>query len=602
MPFFDYYYRVPELLPVWNLNNLYKGFGDPRWLELRDSLINEGATLLGHLDSEFPSSLPERAQWLLRQLEMLDHLHDNLETLSSFTYLHFSINTGDALALKEINRIEKESLALQRAGVKLRKTVALPGFALQDLIPLEQGLADRAFLLQEMKVLAEKEMAEDLEDLAADLNRSGGEAWGRLQQAVSSHLSVVWDPETGEKKTMVELRQAASDPERLIRQKAWKLEIEAWKTMEISLSSALNGVKGFTATVNERRGWPSTLHSAAFQSRLSMKGLDALISSIRKNLGIFHRYLQIKAKALKIPMCSFYDLFAPIGASEKRYTWKEAQDFIGEQFGAFSPNLKNYAKTAFENEWIHALTMPGKVGGAYCTSLPAQGESRILCNFDGTFGEVKTLAHELGHGFHFEVLKDATSWKRAYPMTLAETASTFAETLVFEAAYKNSEGNEALFLLENQLQDITQVCVDILSRFDFESELMRRRPLGELSSDELCEIMLNAQKNAYGLGLNANELHPYMWAVKGHYYSPEQAFYNYPYAFGQLFSLSLYQKFLELGPSFSKDYERLLEITGSSDCKTVVAEIGEDIESEDFWDKGMAFIQHLTDQLEERVK
>jgi pepF/M3 family oligoendopeptidase len=447
-------------------------------------------------------------------------------------------------------------------------------------------------------------MAPDLEDLANDLSRSGGDAWSRLHEAVSSTAQALWDPVTGERKTVIALRELAHHADRQVRERAYKAELEAWKSVEIPLAAALNGVKGTAITLDTRRGWKTPageyamLWKSSFQSRISEKTLGALIATLEDSLPLFRGYLKTKARLLGIPVCAFYDLFAPVGAAcSRKWTWGETADFIANQFDAFDPGMGAFARHAFAFSWIDAEIREGKVGGAYCTDFPLTGESRILCNFDGSFDSVTTVAHELGHAWHHELVKDLPRSLSQYPMTLAETASIFAETLVFEGALQNTAPEERVGLIEGNLKDSCQVVVDILSRFYFERVLFEKRAKAELSPQELCELMLDAQRKTYGDGLDPALLHPYMWAVKSHYYQPSLGFYNYPYAFGLLFSLGLYAKAREVGPDFAHTYRKLLRLTGTAPAEVVARAAGFSIEEETFWQQGIDIIFQRIEEL-----
>ena len=254
------------------------------------------------------------------------------------------------------------------------------------------------------------------------------------------------------------------------------------------------------------------------------------------------------------------------------------------------------AARAFEEGWIDAEPRSGKVGGAYCISFPETKESRVLSNFSGSSRDVGTLAHELGHAYHHHVVRELTPIHQDYPMTLAETASIFAETLVTDKALGELEGAARLEILESSLQDSTQVIVDILSRFYFESELMERRADHELSAAELCDMMTEAQKRSYGDALDANLLHPYMWAVKGHYYRPELAFYNFPYAFGLLFGIALYGRYTEEPEGFAQEYRGILADTGRVTAGDLARRAGFDIEKREFWRSGLRVIGRQVDE------
>ncbi|MFQ3546964.1 MAG: M3 family oligoendopeptidase [Termitinemataceae bacterium] len=586
-------------LPRWNLTTIYSSFDAPEYSrdkELLAELAQKLLSLLGqHLSGEDRQKDADLLLSWIHNLEAASDLAENLEAYASAVY---TTDTRDSRALNEINAIEALALPLGKAAVIFRSRLAEQEDLVHQLIEAQEDLRTYAFFIEESLTKARYQMTPELEDLANDLNRSGGDAWSRLQEAISSTLSAVWDSTTGERKTVIALRDLAHDQDRAIRERAYRAELEAWKSMEIPLAASLNGVKGFAITVDKRRGWQSALDKAAFQSRISRKTLDALIEVMEGSLPLFRRYLAVKAQLLGIEKCAFYDLFAPVGSGNRRWTWEESRDFIIDKFTAFDPGMGNFARHAFTFNWIDAEGREGKIGGAYCTSLPLSGESRILCNFEGSFDSVTTVAHELGHAWHHEVIKDLPSTLTAYPMTLAETASTFAETIVFEEAIKTAETDEQISLIEGSLKDACQIIVDILSRFYFERTVFERRGQGELSPQDFCDIMREAQLATYGAGLDAELLHPYMWAVKSHYYSPSLGFYNFPYAFGQLFALGLYSTAREAGNTFAQQYRELLRLTGRAKAEDVGRAAGFNLEGPEFWQSGIDIIAERLVNLE----
>ncbi|HDS29670.1 MAG TPA: hypothetical protein ENN67_01365 [Firmicutes bacterium] len=344
-------------------------------------------------------------------------------------------------------------------------------------------------------------------------------------------------------------------------------------------------------TLSKWRGRDDVLHAALDRNRIDRETLEALLESMRDSFPSFRSYLKSKAKKLGKEKLPWWDLFAPVGEIDLKYTWKETADYIVEQFNRFSNELGDFARTAFDNRWIDAEPRDGKRGGAFCMGVPGVEESRILANFDGSFDQLTTLAHELGHGFHNYCQKGLPMLRRGAPMTLAETASIFCETIVFNAALETAPENAQLAILENQLMGATQVIVDIYSRYIFESEVIKRREKSELSADEFCEIIIDAQKQTYGDGLDENYLHPYMWLLKPHYYYAEAHFYNYPYAFGLLFGLGMYAVYQREGESFIPRYKELLRNTGEGKVADLAARFDIDVKSVDFWKGSLAIIE-----------
>lgn len=327
------------------------------------------------------------------------------------------------------------------------------------------------------------------------------------------------------------------------------------------------------------------------------KTLNAMLSAMDEYLPKFWQYLRCKAKALGhqggLP---WYDLFAPMGASSTKFTPESAGEYLVKLFRGFDEELGDMIATAFERQWIDFFPREGKSGGAFCAEVHAIGESRILTNFDGTFSSVVTLAHELGHAFHNQCILPHRPLNRQYSMPLAETASTFNECVVMAAAIREAaDDSERIALIEAQLQDTTQIICDIYSRYRFESEVFRRRSEEFMDADTLCDIMLEAQKQSYGDGLNHDCLHPYMWVCKSHYYGP--IFYNFPYAFGGLFARGLYARYEQEGEAFLPKYKKLLYTTSIASAEDTAKVAGIDLTDREFWCSALKTIADQIDLL-----
>ena len=362
----------------------------------------------------------------------------------------------------------------------------------------------------------------------------------------------------------------------------------------------MNGIKGQVNVLSSRRGWADPLDEAIFFARIDRVTLDALIGAAREAFPDLRRYLRAKARALGLPALAWYDLLAPVGEAGRSWRWEEATAFLLDQFGAYSDRMRGLADRAFRERWIDAGPRPGKRGGAFCMGLRGD-ESRILQNFAPSYDGVSTLAHELGHAYHNLNEAGLTPLQRQTPMTLAETASTFCETIVREAALAEAGPAERLFILEQSLQGSCQIVVDIVSRFDFERRVFAARRERELSIDELNGFMLEAQRGTYGDGLDEATFHPYMWAVKGHYYSADLSFYNFPYLFGLLFGQGLYARYREDPDGFRAGYDDLLASTGRADAATLDARFGLDLRAPAFWRGSLDVIRAGVARFEESV-
>ncbi len=594
-----------EKLPTWDLSPIFSGYDSDEYKAAKAKVSSLASQALEFFETSAVAAEGEdAAAWLKRALAINEELGILCETLSAYTYARFSTDTRDPVAMAELNAVEELQLPAKKVDVLFRNALAARKASIEKALAADSSLAPYVFLVREELFFQSRQMQPDLEDLAEDLGRSGADAWSRLQESVSSNASAVWDEATGARKTVIELRNLAFDQDRSVREKAFKLELSVWKSVEIPMAAALNGVKGATNALNARRGWKDALEKSMAQARISPATLEALISAMESSLPMWRRYLKAKAKALGIPALAFFDLFAPVekkGQPLPTFSWEEARGFIGDKFSSFDPDMGAFALRAFDSNWIDARPREGKVGGAYCTDFPMARTARVLCNFDGSFSSVSTVAHELGHAWHHECILDKPYLLTQYPMTLAETASIFAETIVSESALAKASQAERLPLVEMHLQDGCQVIVDILSRFYFEKAVFGERLSSELGPDQLSALMLDAQARTYGEGLDPEKRHPYMWAVKGHYYIPSLSYYNFPYAFGQLFGLGLYERYKAEGPGFAKTYRQLLGRTGSASAVEVTRQAGFDIEKPEFWRSALSVFERQETEFENLV-
>ena len=618
-------------IPRWDLTAIYPSLGSGEFAKAKADIAALTVELLAHIPMAPAAIGAAKAEglgdWLAKALDLENATGSLYETLSAYAYASFSTATGDATTLLQLNAIEDLGLPLRKAEVLFRNALAARRAEVDALIGDcgDPRVSAYAFHIREELFWQSRQMSPELEDLAADLSRSGADAWGRLQESLTASAGTVWDADTGERRTFVELRNLAYDPDRAIREKAHRLELAVCESLKVPVAAALNGVKGFSVTLNARRGWDGTLDKSVEQARITRDALDSLIGALEESLPTWRRYLGAKARMLGLEKCAFFDLFAPLdstvngtvngkpggshGLAGETFLFSQARDFIVECFSRFDPEMGDFASRAFEGHWIDAQPREGKVGGGYCIDFPEAKACRILCNFDGSFNSVNTIAHELGHAWHAHRVRGLPYVYTQYPMTLAETASIFSETLVFEGALKRASRQdhgverrvERRALLELHLQDACQSIVDILSRFYFERSVFERRAKAEISPEEFCELMVDAQRKSYGDALDSRMLHPYMWLVKGHYYSQDLAFYNFPYAFGQLFGAGLYARYEAEGQAFVKVYRGILEDTGKESAVAITAKAGCDIEKPGFWRDGLAIFARQVEEFEKTL-
>ncbi|GBF10846.1 M3 family oligoendopeptidase [Tepidibacillus sp. HK-1] len=517
------------------------------------------------------------------------HLYSRLQ---SFAQLTLSVEAKNEKALKTLEKLETMSTELAEPTVQFQKWLGSLN-NLDQLISSSEILKEHRFYLLEQANKNQYLLSEQEEVILAKMKNTGSKAWAKLQELLTSTLLVEITVNDEEKQLPLPVvRNMAYDSDPQVRKMAYEAELKSYKKIEESSAASLNGIKGEFITISEKRGYQSPLEKTLLDSRMDQEILDAMLTAMRESLPSFHKFFRKKAELLGYKNgLPFYELFAPMGEVDMKYTYDEAREFIVKNFRTFSDKLANFADRAFAEHWIDAEPREGKRGGAFCSNLHVIKQSRILSNFTGSFSDVTTLAHELGHGYHGSCLMDQTFLNSHYPMPIAETASIFCETIVKNAALQEAEPEEAFAILENELSDAGQVIVDIYSRFLFESEVFKRRKEASLSVNELKEIMLNAQKEAYGDGLEPDFLHPYMWVCKPHYYFPERHFYNFPYAFGMLFAKGLYAEYLKRGADFVPEYDKLLSVTGKMNVADITKTMGIDVRSPEFWRNSLKLVE-----------
>ncbi|HMK08267.1 MAG TPA: M3 family oligoendopeptidase [Anaerolineales bacterium] len=485
-------------------------------------------------------------------------------------------------------------------SILLTRLTAWVGAADVEALPAGPTLArDHRHFLRRCAVRSRHLMTPMEESLAAALTTTGSIAWERLHGNVTSQLMVpVTLDGQGRSLPMAAVRNLEEHPDRAVRQEAHRAEIEAWRSVRVPLAAALNSVKGEVTLLAQRRGWTSPLEATLFDHAIDRPILDAMMGAADESFPDFRRYLRCKALRLGLDRLAWWDLYAPVVAQGRAWPYGAAQGFLLRHFAGFSPALAATAERAFSENWIDVAPREGKVGGAFCTWMRGE-ESRILCNFEPTYSWTSTLAHELGHAYHNRTRAGRTILQRRTPATLAETASIFCETLIEEAAYAEAGPSDRLAILEAFLQTACAIVVDVSGRFFFEQEVFERRGSRELSADELCDEMRSAQSRSYGDGLDPHTYHEYMWAVKPHYYSGSESFYNYPYTFGLLFGLGLFAAYRENPKTFVPRYEDLLSRTGMATAAELAEEFGIDLRSPGFWRSALDMVRERIARFEE---
>ncbi len=580
----------------WNLDNIYKSVSSEEFK--RDT-------------KEYKKAVEDFNNWCKVNLVTTDNAQNKLEKyivlknkVMSYNKLIIYANLAQTTdttnseiskAIDIIEGIESETSYQNTAIVDFVKNID----NLDQLIENSSLLKEHSFYLSEIKNKGNYTLSSAEEAIISKMKNTGSLLWEKQWNQLTSTLMVDYN---NEEIPLSQARNLAYDKSGKVRKSAYEAELKAYSKIENPVAFCMNGIKGEVITLSNMRGYKSPLDMTLIESRIDNDILRAMFGAIEESLDKLQNYFIIKARALghngALP---FYDLFAPVVKSHKEYTVDEAKEFVLRCFYSFSEDLGNFAKLAFENRWLDIMPKKGKVGGAYCETIHSISESRILLNFGGAFDDVVTMAHELGHAFHNTKLFNLSEINSFYPMPIAETASTFCESIVVNEALKLADENEKINILENDIMGLTQCIVDIYSRFLFEDSVFNCRKNGTLSVNELNDLMMSAQKKAYGKGLDEKYLHKYMWICKPHYYDSEFNYYNFPYAFGALLSKGLYSLYKKMGKDFLNLYDNFLSLSSTMLLSDVVKIAEIDLYSKEFWLTGINQIINEIDQFDKMV-
>ncbi|HLO11366.1 MAG TPA: M3 family oligoendopeptidase [Pseudoneobacillus sp.] len=575
---------------VWDLDVFFPGGSQsPQLRDHLDSIKPTVAEFVGKVEKfQVPQTIQD-AKSIVQILEAINEIRTNLGQARSFVGCLVAQNTTDKHASLLQSEIASINAPFTSAINKVQKVLTKTEDSVwQGLLETEE-LSKFTFVLNEWRDQAKLKLSDEEESLITALTSDGYESWGHLYNSLVGEIKVKVTLDGEEKVLSVgQANNLRSNPDSIIRKSAYDALDAAWTEKEDFFAKILNHLAGFRLQVYKKRGWENVLQEPLTYNRMKQETLDAMWGAISKHKQPFVDYLKRKAELLGKDKMEWTDLQAPVTSSNAKISYQEAAPFILKHFGQFGPELEGFSRHAFENGWIEAEDRPNKRVGGFCTGLPKSEQSRIFMTYSGTIGNMATLAHELGHAFHSYALKSVHGMNRQYAMNVAETASTFAEMIVFDAAVKETTSDEEkIYLLEEKVKRSMMFYMNIHARFLFETRFYEERKNGMVSATRLNELMADAQKEAYAGALDSVD--PHSWANTLHFFITYVPFYNFPYTFGYLFSLSIYAKALEEGQGFEEKYMALLRDTAVMSAEDLAMKhLGEDITQEAFWEKGIA--------------
>lgn len=571
----------------WDLNSYFEAFDGDAHRAWRDQLkadlpaLREQATTL----AAQPAS---PAQWESLLIAYED-AKERLSHLASYLSCLTASDARNAAYLREEAALSPLQASMSKLSDALIRGIgALDNATFSALCQLP-GLNAVQTILMEWRQLAAHRMDAELESLAADLGVDGISAWSRLYFTTAGNLRFSYtDPREGRKEVpLAQYNALLSDPDRP-RRLAAKAGAEAcFAEHQHAHAAALNAISGTRLTLNQRRGLDNFLEPTLRQMRIGQSTLDALMEAIDQRIGFARDVFTFRSQRLGIQDPGYADLRAPLPIGDGHGPdWQTGSRLVSSAFKAAYPDLGSFFDDMVGRRWIDHSPRDGKRPGGFCTTSLTTRESRIFMTYKDTLSDVLTLAHEAGHAWHSHLLRQARVLASGYPMTLAETASTYAERILTDGVLSSPEFDDdtRLILLDADVTHMIAFLLDLPVRFRFEREVYRRRHDSTLSPNELCQLMKETQRAVFGDSLAAGGEDPWFWASKLHFYISGVEFYNYPYTFGYLLSTAYVQR-LRAGQSDAiPAFESFLLKSGSLDCETVVRQtLGEDISQPAFW-------------------
>ena len=581
-------------LPVWNLGDLYSSINSRK--------ILKDLNLIEKLSKSFSKKYEGKviklsAIKLFRAIEEIEKIDEIMDKILSYAHLLVSENIEN----------EKNKIFFQQMQEKITKFSSMLIFFTLELNQISDKKIKIFF--KEKKLIKYKnwiinrrsfkpyQLDKKLEKLLQDKSLTSSSAWIRL---FDDTIAALRFPFKNKLLSSAEILNFLSDNKSSTRKAAAK---SVGKTLgkNINLFAMITNTLAKDKSINDEwRKLPNPVSARNLSNVVEDKVVDALSNTVSDSYKkLSHRYYAIKAKWFGLSKLKYWDRNAPLPfQSKKQYTWDNAREIVTKAYTDFNPSIGKIVEIFFEKSWIHAPVMTGKSPGAFSASTVPSVHPYILLNFQGKSRDVATLAHELGHGVHQYLSANKQGhFNSSTPLTLAETASVFGEMLTFKSLLKNEKNlKEKKALLANKVEDMLNTVVRQIAFYQFEKKVHLQRKKSELSTEEICSIWIQVQKESLGPSIDFEEEYKYYWSYIPHFiHSP---FYVYAYAFGDCLVNSLYGVYEEGLSNFDKKYITLLESGGSKDYKNLLKPFHLNPSNSDFWKKGIKVIENFIDDLE----
>ncbi len=576
----------------WNLNNIYMSFDDENYKKDLEFLQSKSAEIKSKLE-ENNNKKHYDVQFVSDTIKILNECEQTRQKLQVFNKLKMSVNTNDTKAFSNDYIVNCAIGNLIATTALLQKYITnIHNFS--TALKTDKTLSQFEYILAEMIENEKYKCDDDTEKALAMMSITGSKAWQNLQNRVSSDLSVDFE---GKEYPMTVFRNTLNKKTNSEKEKLFNVELKAYKKHDTVSAACINNIKGEAISVAQIRGYESPMDKSLKDCRMEKETINALFTSIEKYAPSIREFLHIKSQLLGYKNgLPFYEIPSTIGHIDKTYTKEQAKEIIVAAFSDYSNDMANLAKTAFDEEWIDFEPRAKKVYGGFCASVHGINESRILVNFNGSFNDIITIAHELGHAYHSSLSNKELFLNSRYPIPVAEIASTFAEMILMDYIYKTADVKTKMSVLGNDITRASQLTLDILSRFYFESDVFTQRAKKELSVEQLNEFMVNAQKKSFGNCIDEKLFHPYMWLNKEHYFYVDRSYYNFSYAFGFLLSVGFHQMYKTNKEKFICDYSAFLQNSGKMSVNSLCELMGINPNENIFWENALSTINSQVEE------
>ncbi len=587
---------VVELPPSWDLSDLFTGLDDPRLKTVLPEILKQAQAFEERYRGKIQCS-QVTSELLLSALRAYEEINRERTKPLAFAGLMFQADTTDPVRGALMQRLQEESTAISRHLIFFDLEIGRMDAGVFDRMaadPLLQGY--RHYLLHEREISSHY-LDEPEEKIVAELRNTGSGAFCRLFSEVTSRMRFRVEREGGsEELTQSQVLSLLYDPNRSVREAACRAVTETLRANTHVLTFIYNTLLQDKATSDRLRKYEYAEQSRHQDNQLSKEVVDNLVSVCAENFGVVADYYRLKRKLLGLEKLTHADRYAPLEEVKLEIPYSEARRTVLEAFERFSPRVREMTEEFFENNWIDAALRPGKRGGAFCSSITPDLHPYVFMNYTGNARDVMTLAHELGHGLH-GMLSRKQHYLDFYPsLAMAETASVFAEMLVFEKLQSRlSSPRDRLILLAGKIEDTFATVFRQVAMYRFELAAHHaRRTEGELTADRYSALWQENIQAMFRDSLELGEDHACWWSYIPHIY--QSPFYVYAYAFGELMVLALYARYQQEGPSFVDRYLSVLEAGGSQKPEDMLKAVGIDIRDRSFWQGGVDLIAALVAQ------